>query len=1550
MVFPMSTLPRFLGCSVLSLAALALACAAADKPGAKVEPPPPNQRELWVPSNQLAAVLEKYPNAVVLSREQYSTLLRDANLDRTVKPSAPRRVALTAARYQARLAGKVVQVTGELIANVLSDEWAQVPLDFEGASVGAIQIDGEAAFQPGIVVGKGSNATPAALLVRGKGERRVTVEFAIPVFIDGGLSRLNCRLPVAASSIFQLDLPPGQRVDSPQPVRLTNTPERTSIAAGLSPARPALSLTWRGHGAGAQALEPLVSANGIYTIDAERLHVEYGFLIETQLGNLPENFQFDLPENVKVLQVTGQEVAKWDAGGGKLKVTLQPGERASTNIWLVLEFPSLANAPSATLPLFVPRIDGLARMQGVLSVVGDAGVMVKSVSTDATIQPVDRAIDPRPHFVASYQFHAIPTAPRVSVEKVQTRFSADLDTLVEFKPEAIFIQRTLTLHQERGETFQVSLSLPAGEEVISVGNADGSEPDWRMEAGKLRIRWSELAASQAPVFKIRTRSEPQNWTQLGPDGLTYALGDARIDGAEKITGYIALKAAESFRLEAAPSETLERRDGRTTPVQGDYAWFRRQDFTLSVKIARRPGEVLASLTGYALPLEGVLDLHARINLEFLHSGTRSVRVQVPEKLARSFYFDGPQIAERNLNGNVWTIVFQKELTGSYGLAVTAQVPVETGEAPGAAGTGPSAAAAESQFQAAVPLIVPLDVARTSGVWAVEANTETEIQFEAKGMNELDSLLAPRLPDYQPRHRVIGVFAWLGQDYTLKLSGVRHTPAAVLTSVVDSLELDTVVSTSGVERNQATFQLRTAGAQYLDVQLPEKSRLLSVTVDGNVVKPVGDRAGQVRVQLAAKRDASATSTVSVLYEIPKGEWSGAGQYAVRGPKLAKEIPILRSTWRLYLPDGFEYTGFDSNLRAPALEPERPLVLSPLTAYQEWRAQRVAAMIASSGTSDETAALPPPQPVEPVPAEPPMQREVTRRNNYEVTGSEAMASGDRAIKGKNYKEASASYKRAADAIPDAGSARVMHHTAVVKFCDASVKLAEQYITEGRYADAEAAVKIVLDARYDPTFKRAIILLARLEQPDYYNKTIGPQFHANVEKVKQWFIEAQGFYDSGRFDLAKKRCEQILSIDKYNIAAREFEERINRKISDYGIAGYNEARADLVRQIDVAWQRPIRKFNTVTEVVDDLGRAPFTERINRKLDRIIIPKLEFRGATLREAIEFLKKKSAELDVDSPVGERGVNFVLKLEGGNAGGTPSLFSPADAQITITLTNVPLREALKGVTSLANLKFKVEAYAVVIVPLTESTDVMVTKEWAIDHDALLEAMSITSGRNGVNQLESLSGIPDRETIKQWLMSSGVAFNGAASAVYIVPAGRQKMSLSSTGSGTTTASLPAVGRLIARNTQDQLDLMDRILSAGSSASSSSQVANGASAEHGISGLLPMKLDLPKVGRVIVLEGLAAAEHVEFQYNDWWNRARRLWLWFVGGGLLGLFLAGSHPWRRTCWVLLVLTFYPYCVSMTAIPVCNALLAGWLISVVLQRLVARIVFAPREKEVLA
>ncbi len=225
---------------------------------------------------------------------------------------------------------------------------------------------------------------------------------------------------------------------------------------------------------------------------------------------------------------------------------------------------------------------------------------------------------------------------------------------------------------------------------------------------------------------------------------------------------------------------------------------------------------------------------------------------------------------------------------------------------------------------------------------------------------------------------------------------------------------------------------------------------------------------------------------------------------------------------------------------------------------------------------------------------------------------------------------------------------------------------------------------------------------------------------------------------------------------------------------------------------------------------GDAGSTERIQRKLERIIIPKLEFREATIREAIEFLKKKSADLDSESPSGEQGVNIVLKLEDLQSGapvpgipvpGIPGLDpaplqSSADARITVSLSNIPLIEALRYVTGLANLKFNVEPYAVSVVPQSEPTDVLVTKEWDFPADLVSKlSPELSSALNSPKSSEvtrgSGAGDADRVSARNALNSNGVTFSGAATAIY----------------------MPRSGKLIVRNTQDQLDLIDTILTHG-----------------------------------------------------------------------------------------------------------------------------------------
>lgn len=465
---------------------------------------------------------------------------------------------------------------------------------------------------------------------------------------------------------------------------------------------------------------------------------------------------------------------------------------------------------------------------------------------------------------------------------------------------------------------------------------------------------------------------------------------------------------------------------------------------------------------------------------------------------------------------------------------------------------------------------------------------------------------------------------------------------------------------------------------------------------------------------------------------------------------------------------------------------------------------------------------------------VEREKARRADYARRGEAALAAGKKAMKDRDYETAVSQYKLACDLIPNADNSAGLYADALSGFCKASCRYAEQRIAEGRYVDAQNQLKLVLDERYNPRCRDAVVILSRLETPGYYNQTIGPKFRGKVEDVKKLLLEADGFYDTGRYDLAMKRYDQVLNLDPYNIAAREGQERVNERRSHFADASYNETRSRLLWQLGSKWAMPVRKFNTeaTSFIYDNNQDAAGTARINSKLQKIIIPRLEFREATIREALEFLKKKSIELDTtETDPARKGVSFVLKLEGASSGGAvpaPAAAAPAaggipgleplpgvapapeaaapvagvaagaNTPITISLQGIPLIEALRYVTSLAGLKYKVEPYAVAIVPVSTDTTTLIQKEYKVP-PGFITRISNPTGDAGAGLTPAAgsgdasrggASIVGRLDAKEFLQQNGVTFPEGSSAVYIA----------------------ANSRLIVRNTQENLDLIDTLVSA------------------------------------------------------------------------------------------------------------------------------------------
>ena len=213
------------------------------------------------------------------------------------------------------------------------------------------------------------------------------------------------------------------------------------------------------------------------------------------------------------------------------------------------------------------------------------------------------------------------------------------------------------------------------------------------------------------------------------------------------------------------------------------------------------------------------------------------------------------------------------------------------------------------------------------------------------------------------------------------------------------------------------------------------------------------------------------------------------------------------------------------------------------------------------------------------------------------------------------------------------------------------------------------------------------------------------------------------------------------------------------------FSTRRTELTAQVDADWQLPVTKFDVGNAQVEGQPDANNhdTSSIYRKFDEIRIPKLDFREATVREALDYIKARAAALDTKEPdPNKRGINIVLKLD-------PENKASADARVTLQLTDVSLGQAIQYLASAASLKVKVRSDSVSVVPLSDATDVLITKEYKVSP-------------------EFVSDFNGKFNAKQFLEASGTTFPPGAAANY----------------------LPASGKLIVRNTQDNLDLVDQLV--------------------------------------------------------------------------------------------------------------------------------------------
>jgi general secretion pathway protein D len=454
----------------------------------------------------------------------------------------------------------------------------------------------------------------------------------------------------------------------------------------------------------------------------------------------------------------------------------------------------------------------------------------------------------------------------------------------------------------------------------------------------------------------------------------------------------------------------------------------------------------------------------------------------------------------------------------------------------------------------------------------------------------------------------------------------------------------------------------------------------------------------------------------------------------------------------------------------------------------------------------------------------QREMIRRQRAVTDGDKLLAEGREAYAKGDYQTAVDKYRQALERLPDAPMLQDRRDSYTKHLVDASVALAQQFRKVGKYPEARTLLDNVLDPKIDPNNLDAKRELEWLDDPIRTNPALTYEHTQNVDKVRKALYMAEGYYNLGKFDDAKREYSNAIRIDPYNKAARRGMERVSAAKTDYYRAAYDETRATLLGQVDAAWELSVPAELAPAGPGQDLvTNQNGSSYILEKLRTIIIPVINFEDTTVEEAIDFLRQRTTEIDTtEVDPTKKGINFVIRKPKPGGAAPASAEAPVEATPApvlapaaepgslrireLRLRNVPVAVVLKYICDSTKLRYKVDDYAVTLVPGTEPGEDLVNRNFRVPPDFISNLENAGNGGGGAAPAAEADPfaagaaatpaggggartIKPHAAIQELLKNNGVPFPEGAS-----------------------ANVFSSGTLVVRNTPTNLDLVESIVEA------------------------------------------------------------------------------------------------------------------------------------------
>lgn len=365
------------------------------------------------------------------------------------------------------------------------------------------------------------------------------------------------------------------------------------------------------------------------------------------------------------------------------------------------------------------------------------------------------------------------------------------------------------------------------------------------------------------------------------------------------------------------------------------------------------------------------------------------------------------------------------------------------------------------------------------------------------------------------------------------------------------------------------------------------------------------------------------------------------------------------------------------------------------------------------------------------------------------------------------------------------------------------AEKTAQIGLYDEAiekcEEAIKVY--PLSEPIMRKTIDEYTIMKSSAQYKKDTSeeeliPEAKNRVKRISVLIRQGQTLYNTKQWNRAQEKFNQVIILDPYNITAIDYLRRIYIHESEVGQR--RQGAVYLEREAEALWKM-ISPIPTGSETSDDVVTEDIKVKednigtTQKKLNDIIIDRIDFEEVSITQVVQFLKHTSKDKDPDRV----GVNFVLRFntdetaapsqnfteedefgdddgfedeeseesettdEGdfysyddsipGGPGGEEPVQTAENTTVNLVVENVSLIDAIRYICKAANLHFRVENYAVVIAAKDVPLDEFVRKTFPIDKEILASGI--------------IGGDLTNESVKQYLIDRGIPFPTGASVRY-----------------------------------------------------------------------------------------------------------------------------------------------------------------------------------------